>query len=125
MKLLVDQNLAQRVAAGLRDAGHDAVHVAERGLARAEDFEILQLASAEGRVIVSEDTDFGALLARSGATAPSLVLLRGSEPVTPDGQVALLVANLPSLERDLAEGVIVVFSRGRIRIRPLPIRPHE
>ena len=96
MKLLVDQNLAHRVAAGLRDAGHDAVHVAERGLARSEDLEILQLAAAEGRVIVSEDTDFGALLAHSGATAPSLVLLRGSEPVTPDGQVAVLVANCPA-----------------------------
>lgn len=125
MKLLVDQNLAQRVAVGLRDAGHDAVHVAERGLSRAEDAEILELAAAERRVIVSEDTDFGALLAQSGATAPSFVLLRGSEPVTPDGQVALLVANLPAIESDLAEGVIVVFSRGRIRIRPLPIRPQE
>lgn len=125
MKLLVDQNLAQRVAAGLREAGHDAVHVAERGLERAEDAEILALASAEGRVIVSEDTDFGALLARSGAQAPSFVLLRGSEPVTPDGQVATLVANLATLESDLAEGAIVVFSRGRIRIRPLPIRRGE
>lgn len=125
MRLLVDQNLAQRVAVGLREAGHDAVHVAERGMQRAEDVAILELASAEGRVIVSEDTDFGALLAESGAIAPSFVLLRGSEPVTPDGQVAVLVANLPALEGELAEGAIVVFARGRIRIRPLPVRPDE
>lgn len=125
MKLLVDQNLAQRVAVGLRDAGHDAVHVAERGLARAEDIEILELAAAEGRVIVSEDTDFGALLAQSSAAAPSFVLLRGSEPVAPDGQLAMLVTNLPALASNLADGAIVVLSRGRIRIRPLPIRPQQ
>ncbi len=42
MKLLVDQNVAApRVADLLRDAGHDAVHVSELGLQRAEDDEIL------------------------------------------------------------------------------------
>lgn len=48
MKLLVDQNLARRVAVLLRDAGHDAVHVAERAMASAEDHEVLTLAAAEG-----------------------------------------------------------------------------
>lgn len=92
---------------------------------RAEDVEILELASAEDRIIVSEDTHFGALLAQSGAIAPSFVLLRGSEPVTPEGQISVLLANLPALENDLAKGAIVVFSRGRIRIRPIPVRPQE
>ena len=125
MRLLVDQNLARRVAAALRDAGHDAVHVAERGMAQADDAEIVALAEAEGRVIVSEDTDFGALLAHSGTQTPSFVLLRGAEPMVPDDQAALLIANLPAVESDLVEGAIVVFARGRIRVRRLPIRPSE
>jgi predicted nuclease of predicted toxin-antitoxin system len=120
MKLLVDQNLARRVAVALRDAGHDAVHVAERGLASAEDAEIVALAAAEERVIVSEDTDFGALLAHSGIQTPSFVLLRGSEPMAPDDQAALLIANLPAVESDLVEGAVVVFARGRIRVRGYP-----
>ncbi len=125
MKLLVDQNLARRVAALLCDAGHDAVHVADRGLATAEDSAIVALAAVEGRVIVSEDTDFGALLAQSGTRLPSFVLLRGSEPMSPDAQAALLIANLPALEVDLAGGAVVALARGRIRVRQLPIEPSD
>lgn len=123
MKLLVDQNLARRVATLLRDAGHDAVHVSERGMASADDEEILALAAAEGRVVLSEDTDFGALLASAGASAPSFILLRSAEPLTPDQQGSLLIANLGAVEDDLAAGAVVAFSRGRIRVRRLPIVP--
>lgn len=123
MRLLVDQNLARRVAAALRAAGHDAVHVAERGLAAADDDDILALAVAERRVVISEDADFGALLARSGDRVPSFVLLRTAEPLSPDDQAALLVANLPRVEDDLEAGAIVAFRRGRLRVRRLPIAP--
>jgi predicted nuclease of predicted toxin-antitoxin system len=123
VRLLVDQNLAGRVAAALRDAGHDAVHVADRGLAAAEDQEVLALALEEQRVIVSEDTDFGALLAHAGAAAPSFVLLRAAEPLDPERQATLLIANLPAVEEELRAGAIVVLSRGRIRVRRLPIEP--
>lgn len=125
MKLLVDQNMARRVAALLRDAGYDAVHVAERGLSAAEDHEIIEAARAEGRVVVSEDTDFGALLALTGADAPSFVLIRGAEPLTPDEQASLLIANLPTVAAELEEGAIVVLARGRLRVRPLPVRRDE
>jgi predicted nuclease of predicted toxin-antitoxin system len=64
VRLLVDQNIAARVAELLRRAGHDAVHVSELGLQRGEDDEILSVALAQERVVISEDTDFGALLAR-------------------------------------------------------------
>lgn len=59
MRLLLDQNLA-RIAALLRDAGHDAAHVAERGMSTAHDDDVFATSAAEDRVIVSEDTDFGA-----------------------------------------------------------------
>ena len=81
MRLLVDQNIARRVAVLLREAGHDAVHVAERDMSTAEDQAILDLARAEGRVIVSEDIDFGALLAEAGSETPSFVLIRGADPL--------------------------------------------
>lgn len=123
MKLLVDQNLARRVAVLLREAGHDAVHVGERGLASADDEDVLAFAAAEARVVVSEDTDFGALLATAGASAPSFVLLRAAEPLTPEQQATLLIANLGAVEDDLAAGAVVVFARGRIRVRRLPIVP--
>jgi predicted nuclease of predicted toxin-antitoxin system len=125
LKLLIDQNIARRVAQLLRAAGHDAVHVADRGRSAAEDPEILELARGEGRILVSEDTDFGALLAELGADAPSFVLIRGAEPLTPDQQAALLIANLPTVAEALEAGAIVVFARRRVRVRPLPIRRDE
>ena len=75
----------------------------------------MALAAAERRMIDSEDTDFGALLART--QTPSFILLRGAEPMGPDDQAALLLANLPAVESVLLEGAIVVFARGRIRVR--------
>jgi predicted nuclease of predicted toxin-antitoxin system len=103
---LIDQNLAVRVASLLRDAGHDAVHVSERGLQRADDGQILDLAAAESRVVVSEDADFGALLSQSGAALPSFVLLRTANALTPDEQAALIAANLPTIALDLERLVI-------------------
>jgi predicted nuclease of predicted toxin-antitoxin system len=121
VRLLVDQNIAARVADLLRRAGHDAVHVSELGLQRAEDDEILRFALAEDRVIVSEDTDFGGLLARAGARAPSFVLIRSAAPMTPDAQALLLGAALQRLVDELESGCIAVVERARVRVRRLPV----
>lgn len=49
---------------------------------RDTDAEIMELARREGRAVVTLDIDFGELLARSGATQPSVIYLRrvGWEP---------------------------------------------
>jgi predicted nuclease of predicted toxin-antitoxin system len=47
MKFLVDNALSPWVAEGLREAGHDAIHVHDIGLAAAIDDELLELAAAE------------------------------------------------------------------------------
>ena len=59
-----------------RDRGHDAAHTLELGLERAEDDALLMLAAQEDRVIVSGDTDFGALLALLRRRSPSVILFR-------------------------------------------------
>lgn len=123
MRLLIDANLSPRVAARLRDGGHDACHVVDVGLGSASDGEILEWAGSEDRIIVSSDSDFGALLARFGGVKPSFVLLRHLNQLTPDRQAELLLANLPSVADDLSAGAVVTFLRDRIRVRSLPFRP--
>lgn len=121
MKFLIDQNLSPLLAAVLSDDGHDAVHVRDRGLQRASDAEIVRLAAAEGRVVVSADTDFGGLLAESRATAPSVVLIRRTSDRSAGRLAALLRANIPTVSAALEEGAVVVLEEERVRVRPLPL----
>jgi len=126
VRLLVDANLSPKVAAQLTGAGFEAVHVADVGLLTAPDDAILRYAAANEFVIVSADTDFGELLAASrGAVSPSVILLRSADHLTPNQQAALLAANLPAVADDLDAGALVSIARGRLRVRALPVRPHE
>lgn len=122
MRLLIDANLSPRIAARLRDAGHDAVHVADIGMLSSSDDAILAHAAGAGQVIVSADTDFGELLAVARATRPSVVLLRSADHLTPDQQATLLLANLPAVTAELDLGAVVSIARGRLRVRSLPVR---
>lgn len=122
MKLLIDANLAPRVADGLRDAGFEAVHVADIGLLTGTDDEIFDRAAAEGLSVVTADSDFGMLLAMRRATSPSVIHLRHVAEMRPSDHLDLLVANLPQIADALDEGAIVSLGPSRLSVRDLPIR---
>ncbi len=68
IKLLLDQGLPRSAVQYLCDANVHAFHVGDIGASAASDEEILELARRDGRIVVTLDADFHALLALSGAS---------------------------------------------------------
>lgn len=122
MRLLLDANLAPRIAHALQAAGFDALHVVDLGLLTASDDEIFDRAACDGLTVITADRDFGMLLALRRTTAPSVVHVRHVAELGPDDHAALLIANLPQITEDLDRGAIASLSPTRLAVRDLPIR---
>ena len=74
MRLLIDNALSPQIASLLRESAYDAIHVRDIDLQAASDEEVFAEAERDDRVLVSADTDFGALLALRQSASPSFIL---------------------------------------------------
>lgn len=117
MHFLADENVSRLVIERLRNDGHDVVSIAEtRSGARDED--VLDAANADGRILISEDRDFGEMLIRQRLNIRGMVLLELDR--LSNAMEAAVVAEVVSTHADRFIGNLVVIEPGRIRVRPLP-----
>jgi predicted nuclease of predicted toxin-antitoxin system len=121
VKFLIDNALPPLLAQLLVRAGQDAVHVRAYNMQADNDQAILARALAEDRIVVSADTDFGAILANQEASHPSFILFRDPNLLVASDYAAMLVPALSLLEPELASGCVAVFRNGRLRVRKLPL----
>ncbi len=115
--LIIDANVAGSVVRWLRDQGCDVRFPVEEGLGRMRDEAVIELAIEDGRVVVTQDKDFGQLAIQAGMRPPGIIFLRPGD-VSPDVIVELLRPVLAS-DIDWSQPLIVVSQDGKLRLRTL------
>ena len=124
MRILADMPILPRTVEFLRQLGHQAVHAGDLGLARAADEEIVQRAKADGMTILTEDLDYGAILAVTGEIEPGVIIMRVGNWTT-----AQIEERLRSVFEELPEvsfaNTIATVDRHRVRLRRLPIQSRD
>jgi predicted nuclease of predicted toxin-antitoxin system len=116
VKLLADQDVYDVTIKWLRGKGHDVVTAKELGLERASDEELLRKAKERGRIMLTRDKGFGALVFLKPEKAPGVILVRGS-PGTIEEVHRELSGSLKNTRRKFC-----VVEPGRHRIRRWPRR---
>jgi len=116
MRVLANENIPRRVVEAMRQSGHD-VSWAVECCASARDEEVLALATAQSRILVTQDRDFGELVIRQGLHAPCGVVLLRLPPI-PE-LMAQHVSRVLDGTFD-ASGKFVVVEVDRVRQRELP-----
>jgi predicted nuclease of predicted toxin-antitoxin system len=120
MRFLIDMNLSPKWVGALEQAGIEAMHWSTIGPANTGDPEIMAYAKEHGFVVLTNDLDFGSILAATGGNAPSVVQLRTDDCRV--GSIADLVTrSLIQAEDQLATGALVTIETTKLRITSLPI----
>ncbi len=116
-RFLTDENIHPEVVGFLRRQGCDVLDIKESGLSGAADLTVIQRGHETNRIILTHDSDFGALAIASGKPTAGIVYLRPGHirsVFTIETLRALFEGKL-----DLSPPFIVVEQRvgGAVRIR--------
>jgi len=115
VNFLIDAQLPRRLAAELTRAGHSAIHTLELPQGnRTPDNEIISVATREGRIVVTKDSDFvtSFLLRRM----PPKLLLISTGNISNDQLCQIMAANLIALESAFAHHDFVELSASAITV---------
>ncbi len=117
MKFLLDQNADRRFAPYLRSLGHDATIVSIDYPRSLPDREILAIAVQEGRVIITNDPDFGELVVRHGQPHAGIIYMRvrQAEYATKQARLAYVLSHHA---HELDQLIVVTLRTVRVRHEP-------
>jgi predicted nuclease of predicted toxin-antitoxin system len=116
LKLLADENIAGDMVAWLRAQGCEVVHASEQ-LAQEADSVVLQAAEKEGRLLLTEDKDFGELVFRDRMNSHGVILLRMGK-LTIAKRIERLTETW-SVVQSNPSGCFIVITEKKIRVRAL------
>lgn len=114
MRFLLDVCAAsRRMRDALVEQGHDVLSALQR-CPSATDDELLSLATAEQRVLVTEDKDFGELVFVHRLPHPCIVRF---VEMAVEEKVAAMMELIEQHPDAMKEGSLIVVTRSRVRIR--------
>ena len=114
LKLYLDQMLRLDVAQALRGEGHDVIRASEVGQARADDYEILQKAITENRILVTLDEHFGDWVVLPLSKHPGVIRLKVN-PATSQNAIKLLLPFLRLHSSEKFKNHLVILSTKRAK----------
>lgn len=120
MRLLIDVCLTPDWVDYFQKHGIDSMHWSACGACDAKDFELFDYAQTNGLVIFTHDLDFGAILAQTKSSCPSVVQARVQDP-SPEKIGRLVLQLLKQFEVELLRGAIVTLASDKQKVRILPI----
>jgi predicted nuclease of predicted toxin-antitoxin system len=114
---VADESCDFALVRALRAAGFSVRSIAEES-PRATDADVLRSAAASGRVLLTEDRDFGRLVFGNSAPSAGVVLIR--YPSTERLEMAERTVEFVRLHGSQLSGVFVTLTPRRARFRRLP-----
>jgi len=120
MKILVDMNLSPSWANFLTVNGIEAVHWSYIGSVDVPDTEIMQYAKAHDLTILTNDLDFGYILALTHGKKPSVIQIRAGA-LGHDRNGAIVLNAIKRLAVDINNGALVTIDPNKTRVTLLPL----
>lgn len=119
MKILIDMNLSPAWVDIFSKYEIEAVHWSSVGDPRATDRIIMKWASTNGYIVFTHDLDFGALLAATQASSPSVIQVRTQE-ILPAQLETIVINAINQFRTSLMAGALITVDEMRSRVRILP-----
>lgn len=120
MRFVVDMNLSRYWVPALIDSHWEAEHWASIGRGNASDMTIIAYARSNGRVILTNDLDFGTILSASGRDLPSVIQIRCID-TSPDTIGPRVIETIRQAQIELEAGAFLSIDPKRVRLRTLPM----
>jgi predicted nuclease of predicted toxin-antitoxin system len=117
MKFLLDENADIRVAIHLNALGHNVATVAGDHRAGLPDPEVLALAERDGRILVTDDRDYGELVFQDGMPHAGVIFFRLGTT-----KIQVRIARLDHVLAEHADqlNLFLIVTRDRVRIGGFP-----
>jgi predicted nuclease of predicted toxin-antitoxin system len=118
MRVLTDESCDFAVVRALRSAGHEVIAVSECRQ-RSVDEELMEMAYRDGRILVTEDKDFGWLAFVAHRNNPGVILIRF--PATSRPELPSSIIQLVNEHETELKGAFAVLRPGSVRISSVPM----